>query len=521
MGMPRYLLRRFLGRVYRLLRAVRLHVLTWLYRKLGRAYPTLYLAVELHLSLVIAVLAVLFLRLYVEMSWGQFWAFLGTALIATEIAIPISVVRGHRLLRPVREWIAGDRSPEKSVEAWRAAVTLPLDVWPRVWYAHPLLMVVTVTIGGALILDLTWFQALLLFGAAWFAVGYGVVLDSFTLAGGLRPVVADIATRLPPVFGFGRAALGLRYKLFIALPFINVLTGLVVAGLTSPENDIAQLGFDVLAATTVAFTVSLVLTQRLAESLLSPLAELVEAITKVERGDFDVAIPVTTGDEVGRVTLVFNRMVSGLAEREQIREAFGTYLDPDIARYVLEHGPSLSGDEVEVTVLFLDIRDFTGFAEASTPRAVVATLNELWDLAVPVVHAHGGHVDKFIGDGLLVVFGAPQPQERHADQALAAARQIVARVQQGFGARLHIGIGLNSGPVVAGNVGGGGRLSFSVIGDTVNVAARVEAATRQTDDPILLSEQTRRLLHDPPTLVEREGVELKGKREPVRVYAVR
>jgi adenylate cyclase len=272
----------------------------------------------------------------------------------------------------------------------------------------------------------------------------------------------------------------LRYRLFAALPFINLLTGLVVAGLTSPENDIAQLGLDVLAATAVAFTVSAVLTQRLTESMLSPLGDLVEAITEVERGNYGV-IPVTTADEVGRVTVAFNGMVAGLADRERIREAFGTYLDPAVATYVLEHGPSLAGEEVEVTVLFLDIRDFTG---------------------------------------LLAVFGAPQPQPDHADHALAAARAIVAAVRSKFDDQLSIGIGLSSGPVVAGNVGGGGRLSFSVIGDTVNVAARVEAATRQTGDFILLSEHTRRLLHDQPDLVEREGVELKGKREPVRLYAL-
>jgi hypothetical protein len=114
MGMPRYLLRRFLSRMYRLSRAVRLQALTWLYRRLGRAYPTLYLAAELHLSLVIAVLAILFLTLYVPMDWDtELLPFMGVALIATELASPISVVRGHRLLKPVREWIAGDRGAQQ------------------------------------------------------------------------------------------------------------------------------------------------------------------------------------------------------------------------------------------------------------------------------------------------------------------------------------------------------------------------------------------------------------------------
>src|SRR5205823_13408853 len=120
--------------------------------------------------------------------------------------------------------------------------------------------------------------------------------------------------------------------------------------------------------------------------------------------------------------------------------------------------------------------------------------------------------------GLLAVFGAPRRQPDHADQALAAALEIARSIKSPEG--LSIGIGINSGQVVAGNIGGAGRLEFSVIGDPVNVAARVEAATRETGDAILIAERTKELLHDPSCeLPERSGLELKGKREPVRVFA--
>jgi len=139
---------------------------------------------------------------------------------------------------------------------------------------------------------------------------------------------------------------------------------------------------------------------------------------------------------------------------------------------------------------------------------------------VPIIHAHGGHVDKFVGDGLLAVFGAPRRQPDHADQALSAALDMAAAVEKEFAGDLGIGIGLNSGTVVAGNVGGAGRLEFSVIGDAVNVAARVESATRQTGDVILVSEHTKRLLHDDAIgLEDRPQVPLKGKTEIVRLYA--
>jgi adenylate cyclase len=170
--------------------------------------------------------------------------------------------------------------------------------------------------------------------------------------------------------------------------------------------------------------------------------------------------------------------------------------------------------------MFIDIRDFTGFAERSTAPNVVATLNRLFERIVPVIHEHGGHVDKFVGDGLLAVFGAPRRQADHADHALAAALEIERAVREEFGGELGIGIGLNSGTVVAGNVGGAGRLEFSVIGDAVNVAARVEAATRQTGDTILVAEETTRLLGDSAIpLEERPAVSLKGKRETVTLYA--
>jgi adenylate cyclase len=211
-------------------------------------------------------------------------------------------------------------------------------------------------------------------------------------------------------------------------------------------------------------------------------------------------------------------MVAGLAERDRIREAFGTYVDPDVAEQILDEGIKLAGESVEVTVMFLDIRSFTAFAESTPAEQVVAAINELFEQIVPIIHDHGGRVDKFVGDGLLAVFGAPRRQPDHADQALAAALEICRTLHSSAG--LEIGIGLNSGEVVAGNVGGAGRLEFSVIGDPVNVAARVQAATRQTGDAILLTGRTAELLSDDhPPLEEREHIELRGKQEAVRVYS--
>jgi class 3 adenylate cyclase len=189
---------------------------------------------------------------------------------------------------------------------------------------------------------------------------------------------------------------------------------------------------------------------------------------------------------------------------------------------VLELGDgALAPTQREVTVLFSDIRDFTRFAERAGAAEVVAELNDFFSHVVPLVAHHGGHANKFVGDGLLAVFGAPARLPDHADHAVAAAMGIVAAVERIDAGRLRIGIGGNTGPVVAGTVGGGGRVEFTVIGDAVNTASRVEAVTRDTGDDILITEATRRLLRrDHGELAERPTVELKGKTERVRLWAL-
>ena len=160
---------------------------------------------------------------------------------------------------------------------------------------------------------------------------------------------------------------------------------------------------------------------------------------------------------MGTLADSFNEMLDGLAEREKLRAAFGSYVDPDIAERVLAEGELLEGQEVEVTAMFVDVRDFTPFAERSSARETVAFLNDFFALVVPIVLEHGGHANKFIGDAVLACFGAPGAAARPRRCArLAAACEIAHAVDEHFGGDVGIGIGLNSGPVVVGSVGGGG-----------------------------------------------------------------
>jgi adenylate cyclase len=158
--------------------------------------------------------------------------------------------------------------------------------------------------------------------------------------------------------------------------------------------------------------------------------------------------------------------------------------------------PRVEPEWAMVTVLFVDIRGFTTFADRSTAQEAVDYLNEFFGLVVPILTAHGGHANKLLGDGLLGVFGAPERLPDHADRALAAASDMLRGVESQFGERCRIGIGLNSGLVLVGTIGGGELVELGVVGDPVNVAARVQEATRELGEPLLLTEATRSLLED-------------------------
>jgi adenylate cyclase len=338
-----------------------------------------------------------------------------------------------------------------------------------------------------------------------------------------RPVLEQIARDLPPDFRLDSPGLPLRWRIVAVGPVINVITGVIVAGVAAHghHEGLRGLGLSWVVAVAVSFTVSLELVVLVVRSMASSLADIRAATERVRVGDYSARVPVVASDEMGSLAQSFNTMVEGLDERERLREAFGAYVDPGLADRVLQEGSDLAGEEVQVTVLFLDIRDFTAFAEHAEPREVVALLNQFWELVVPVLLRHGGHANKFIGDGLLGVFGAPQRLPDHAERAVAAAQEIVALVRERYEGRVGVGIGVNSGPVVAGTVGGGGRVEFTVIGDAVNTASRVEAATRETGDAVLVTDATRALLTDGRFVLEdRPPMPLKGKRTDVGLGAL-
>jgi adenylate cyclase len=369
------------------------------------------------------------------------------------------------------------------------------------------------------VLDLSWPAFFPITLAALLVVAYAGTLHYLALELAMRPILFDINAALDTPVQIDRPVVPLRVKLLGSLPLINVITGLAVAALTSNGGGTDALGINVLIALFVSFVVSFELTVLLSRSILRPVEDLEAATERIRQGRFDEHVPVTTSDEFGELSSAFNQMVDGLAERERLREAFGTYLDEEVAQHLISEDFEPGGEEVEVSLVFCDVRDFTTAAAESDAPEVVARLNELFECIVPIVARHRGHIDQFLGDAVLAVFGAPERVPQHADRAVQCAVELARTINSRRPGGFEVGVGVNTGPVVAGSIGGAGRLSFSVIGDAVNLAARVQDATRETGDSVLITGETRALLSDTIEVESRGEREIRGYDRQVDLYA--
>jgi adenylate cyclase len=220
-------------------------------------------------------------------------------------------------------------------------------------------------------------------------------------------------------------------------------------------------------------------------------------------------------------------LVYGVAEEQRRRERLGRYFSPQVAAAVEARGDGIvSGERRDITVLFSDLRDFTALAESLDSAAVVELLNDVHGRMVGVLFDHGGTLDKYLGDGMMAYFGAPARQPDHADRALACARAMHTALDAfnaGRSARgapaIRMGIGLHSGPATIGDVGSPHRREYTAIGDTVNVAARIERLAKEQAAPIVLSETTRAQLSAPPRLRPLGHVAIRGRADSVVCWA--
>ncbi|HET9119864.1 MAG TPA: adenylate/guanylate cyclase domain-containing protein [Solirubrobacterales bacterium] len=494
------------------------HPLTWLYRKLGPRYPAAFITVELQTAFLVAAGAVALFSFYYSVSGHDFLRVLAVTLALTAVGVGFVLMRVMRRLVPLQEWLAGARSSEESAQAWHTAVDLPIEMVRRDFWVPFVVTLVTV-VASVAILELSWLSFFPILLAALLVTAYAGTLHYLALELAMRPILFDINSALDRPVRIDRPVVPLRVKLLGSLPLINVITGMVVAALTSDGGGTDALTVAVLIALFVSFTISFELTVLLTRSILRPIEDLEAATERIRQGRFDEHVPVTTSDEFGELSSAFNQMVDGLAERERLREAFGTYLDEEVASHLISEDFEPGGEELEVSLVFIDVRDFTTAASESSAAEIVARLNELFECIVPIVARHRGHIDQFIGDAVLAVFGAPQRIPRHADRAVQCAIELARTINSRRPGGFEVGVGVNSGSVVAGSIGGAGRLSFSVIGDAVNLAARVQDSTRETGDPVLITGETRAQLSETIEVEPRGEREIRGYDRRVELYA--
>jgi adenylate cyclase len=273
--------------------------------------------------------------------------------------------------------------------------------------------------------------------------------------------------------------------------------------------------------------VSVLVGWRLASVMGRALRRVNVALKKLEQQEYVHVEAVRTGDELEDLASGFNTMVDGLKERDKLRTTFGKYMTAAVIEHLMSGKVQLGGTSIPVTILFTDIRGFTTISEKMEAQAVVALLNEYFTEMVQIVMAENGVVDKYIGDAIMAVFGAPVPRKDDAINAVRAAvkmRHGLERLNERLEKRgvpgIRTGIGIHTGEVVAGNIGSEARMEYTVIGDAVNLASRLETNTKDLAVDILISDDTYELVKDEIDAKPVREIQVKGRAKPVMTYEV-
>jgi adenylate cyclase len=431
--------------------------------------------------------------------------------------IPFGIAWAFRRLRPSRRWLREDRDP--TPEEQRNLLRAPLTVF--------------------FIVGTCWLLA---------AVGFGIFNTTYSFELGRRVAIAIVLAGLATcqiaylltewlLRPAAARALAARPLDDPALPGVTARTlftwglgsgvpmiGLAFIGLSAlVDDDLTrdQLAVAVLALMGTGLLVGLLTTFIAARVTADPIISVRHAVSDVTDGDLNVEVPVYDGSELGLLQSGFNQMVTGLRERERIRELFGRHVGEDVAREALEREEGLGGEIRSVAILFIDMTGSTELASSRPATEVVDLLNEFFGVVVETVDSNGGWVNKFEGDAALAVFGAPQEIDDPAGRALRAAREMSERLGSEV-EEVEAGIGVSFGETVAGNVGGAKRFEYTVIGDAVNEAARLCDLAKERGIPILASASAVEEAGEEASSWEPgEEVELRGRAEPTRLACPR
>ena len=320
--------------------------------------------------------------------------------------------------------------------------------------------------------------------------------------------------------------------------YMELVGGLVVRdkvagglGVAIPTNAIDKSGEQTRTQLTIMFTlvtlVILAIGLFQAKRISTPINALVAACRKVGQGDLETEVEVKTKDETGVLAHNFNVMIAGLRERDKIRDTFGRYMTQQVSDAILKGDVKLGGETRELTLLMSDIRSFTTLSETMKPEDLVAFLNRYFKKMIDCVMAHDGVVDKFMGDAILVTYGAPVRDPEHPIKAVLTALDMRERMEE-FNdelvaeghAPIRIGIGANTGNAVTGNIGSEVRMEYTVIGDAVNATQRTEDLTKDVKTDILITDTTAARLDGRFILGEPVRIVLRGRTQETLIYPV-
>jgi adenylate cyclase len=294
-----------------------------------------------------------------------------------------------------------------------------------------------------------------------------------------------------------------------------------MSDLMAPYGELTRI---LLFLSAISLAITLIGALRIARRITKPVTELANAAKLMTKGEYIHTIKTKTGDEIGELATAFNTMAKGMAERDTVRDILGKVASPAVAQQLMKQEIELGGEEREVTVLFADIRNFTALCENLSPTKSLALLNRYLTEINEAIEQYEGVIDKYTGDGVMALFGAPVGKPDDAERAVRAGLAICERIRL-LGLQLEseglpnpdIGIGINTARVIAGNIGSPSRLNYTVLGDGVNLAARLESLTKRYQVPIVVGEAT---FEKVPNMVYREldKVKVKGRSVSVRIF---
>jgi len=295
------------------------------------------------------------------------------------------------------------------------------------------------------------------------------------------------------------------------------------------QSSINRVFYYVGMAFVISFTFALFAATFLARYSARALEALAKATLEIGKGDLNYRIPIHSNDEFGEVARSMNQMCQGLEEHERLKSGFAHYVSQHVLEKILHSktGMKLEGETRKVTVFFSDIRGFTYIAEHMKPEGVVTLLNEYFNVMLSIIFKHNGMLDKLMGDGIMAEFGAPlddSEQERHAILSAIEMNRELVKLREKWKKEgkpvLEIGIGIHTGDAIVGNIGSDLRMEYTAIGDTVNVAARLEQITRKAAYPIIISETTYQAVKNEFAFHDLGLMELTGREKPIRAYGL-